>query len=180
MWRLTLVLSAVLVTIVCGVPVAPKGLLDTLFYDDTSSALDDSPLDYDVIYDTRQKGEENYRIHINGVYVAVPADSGSMNLNQDLLEAIESMYPGSAASGSTEEVIFNFGSSTEAALQPDKKPENEITNSEIQSSPEKPVEKPTIVVVEEGPQEPIQKPEASIRNSDIIVLQKERPSSRKR
>lgn len=111
---------------VLSVPLAPaekKGLFD-IFYDESEfDELPENSHDYEIIYDTRQKGEENYRIHIDGVYVAVPSDS-EINISPDMLEAVEAMY-GSGATNNGEEVLFIVGNQHESTS-----PESTSTTTE--------------------------------------------------
>lgn len=57
--------------------------LGTLFDDDYADEVEDS--DYDLHYDERQNGTENYRLNINGVVIAVPGASSSAVSNVGLL-----------------------------------------------------------------------------------------------
>lgn len=92
-------------------PAQKKGIFDEFYQDDDLDLLEDLPemleknnRDYEIVYDTRQKGDENYRLHIDGVHVVMNSEP---QVSSDLLEAIESMY-GMGGAGN-EEISFIIG-----------------------------------------------------------------------
>lgn len=120
-----------------------KGFLDGLdmFYEDSDDFITHDLVNdnYDIVYDTRQKGEENYRLHVNGVYIAVPMES-TQSFGPDFFEMIESVYGGSENVNNNEEVNFVVGNH-DIEKPSEEKPEN------IKPVEDKPLEKP----VEEKP-----------------------------
>lgn len=57
------------------IPISVTSPLGTLLFDDYADEQTDS--DYDLHYDERQNGTENYRLNINGVVIALPGASSS-------------------------------------------------------------------------------------------------------
>lgn len=57
------------------IPISVSSPLGTLLFDDYVDEQTDT--DYDLHYDERQNGTENYRLNINGVVIAVPGASSS-------------------------------------------------------------------------------------------------------
>lgn len=56
-------------------PISVTSPLGTLLFDDYADEQTDG--DYDLHYDERQNGTENYRLNINGVVIAIPGASSS-------------------------------------------------------------------------------------------------------
>lgn len=99
----------VVLTISFALPAQKKGIFDVFYEDDDIDLLDELPTfdnkkDYEIVYDTRQKGDENYRLHIDGVHVVMNSEP---QVSSDLLEAVEAMY--GMGGSNNEEISFIIG-----------------------------------------------------------------------
>lgn len=108
---ITLVLTS-LISLILAFHAQKRGIFDEFYQDDDLDLLDELPgsldlsknRDYEITYDTRQKGDENYRVHIDGVHVVMDSEPQG---SPDLIEAIESLY--GMGGGNNEEVSFIIG-----------------------------------------------------------------------
>lgn len=107
-----ILVSTSLITLILAFHAQKRGIFDEFYQDDDLDILDDlsgsldlgKNRDYEITYDTRQKGDENYRVHIDGVHVVMDSEPQG---SSDLLEAIESLY--GMGGGNNEEVSFIIG-----------------------------------------------------------------------
>lgn len=130
------------ISFILALPAQKKGIFDVFYDDDDDLLLDDLPSslnrnkDYEIIYDTRQKGDENYRLHVDGVHVIMNSEP---QVSSDLLEAVEAMY--GMGSGTNEEISFIIGgvgvsSTTSSSITTNK----EIIESSTASATEEKLE----------------------------------------
>uniref|UniRef100_A0A336MJN4 CSON002557 protein n=1 Tax=Culicoides sonorensis TaxID=179676 RepID=A0A336MJN4_CULSO len=156
---------SVILTVINGLPAQKKGIFDEFYDDDDLSIFDDTPVadngrDYEIVYDTRQKGEENYRVHIDGVHVIMNSEPLTHS-SSDLMEAVEAMY--GMGNGNNEEISFVIG-----GISPSSTTTNKVTT-----------EKEVSTTVASEMKEPSDQKEATTVKEDVITEKIETISTNK-
>jgi len=153
--------------------------LGTLLFDDYVDEQPDG--DYDLHYDERQNGTENYRLNIKGVVIALPgASSNAMNsigllASNYLLELAEAAAASEGSngenldddSGETDDTPYDFEIPTGSQENTDDKVENPvpvvvISADSISKPTAKPVENPLPTLSETSSATPDLKPENNV------------------
>lgn len=128
-----------------GTSAQKKGIFDVFYEDDDIDLLDELPAfknkeKYEIVYDTRQKGEENYRLNIDGVHVVMNSDP----ISSDLLETVETMYGlgGTNTEYNNDEIPFiiesvqSISTTSKKGIESESKDGNKI-EAELTKTPEK-------------------------------------------
>lgn len=151
---------AILLVVATTVTCSPLELLfgDYLDLSPSDESKHDAEDDYDIHYDQRQTGTENYRLNIEGVLIAAPAASENAIGSLGLLATNYLSSMASAASDLDEE-------------EEEEENEEEAVDSDLTQQADKPYEFEAVVVKDDKDESSGSKSEHEAQQADLSLWQ---------